>query len=275
MAWAPNSVTELADHLVAYARVPGFEITEEIWEQGCVLHAHVHERPHIVIIFEGELREHEVSGSRMMQSASIVYFPPGLCHAVEFRQKTTLLSIEIDEERAAMARELFGHAPPATFVSGAELFPLSLRIRAELQNRRRSSDVALEGLILEFMALASRLLDARSETRIAPWAHEARRLISEQYMNKLRLVDIAKTVGVPPVTLAEGFRRAFDCSVGEFIRRRRVERAVEMLVGSDIALGEIASAAGFCDQSHFVRVFKAHTGTTPSRYRRNHAQQGG
>lgn len=265
---------DIADHLVAYARVPGFEITEEIWEQGCVLHAHVHERPHMVVVFEGELREHEVSGSRLMDSASIVYFPPGLCHAVEFKQKTQLLSIEVDEERSTMVRELFGSAPPATFVSGAELFPLSLRIREELRNRRRSSDVALEGLILEFMALSSRLLDARSETRVAPGIHEARRLIGEQYMKKLRLVDIAKTVGVPPMSLADGFRRAFDCSVGDYIRRKRVERAVEMLVGSDTALGEIAIAAGFCDQSHFVRVFKAHTGMTPSRYRRNHAPSG-
>lgn len=159
--------------------------------------------------------------------------------------------------------------------SGAELFPLSLRIREELRNRRRSSDVVLEGLTLEFLALSSRLLEARSEPRVAPWLNEARRLIGEQYMKKLRLVDIAKSVGVAPMSLADGFRRAFDCSVGDYIRRQRVERAIEMLVANGTSLGEIALAAGFCDQSHFVRVFKAHTGMTPSRYRRNHTQPGG
>jgi AraC family transcriptional regulator len=262
---------ELADHLVAYARVPGFEITEEVWEQGCVLHAHVHERPHMVVVFEGEFREHEVTGSRMMDGTSIIYFPPGLCHAVEFKQRTTLLSIEIEGDRTSMAQELFGSVPPGSLIPGTELFPLSLRIRDELRNKRRSSDVVLEALCLEFMAMASRLLETRSSSRVAPWLHDARKLIGEQYTKKLRLVDIATALGVSPMSLADGFRRAFDCSVGDFIRRKRVEHAIEMLVGSDVALGEIAIDAGFCDQSHFVRVFKAQTGMTPSRYRRNHA----
>ncbi len=264
-------MTELADHLIAYARVPGFEITEEVWEQGCVLHAHVHERPHMVVVFEGEFREHEVTGSRLMDGASIVYFPPGLCHAVEFKQRTTLLSIEVEGERAATVKELFAAVAPGTLIPGNELFPLSLRIRDELRNKRRSSDVVLEALCLEFIALASRLLETRSMPRIAPWIQEARRLIGEQYMKKLRLTDIASTLGVSPMSLADGFRRAFDCSVGDYIRRKRVERAIEMLVETDTALGAIAIDAGFCDQSHFVRVFKAQTGMTPSRYRRNHA----
>jgi AraC-like DNA-binding protein len=94
-------------------------------------------------------------------------------------------------------------------------------------------------------------------------------------MDKLRLADLSRAVGVSPISLAEGFRRAFACSVGDYLRRKRVERAIEMLVGSDKSLGEIADGTGFCDQSHFVRVFKAQVGMTPSRYRRNHAPPAG
>ncbi|MBI2214194.1 MAG: helix-turn-helix transcriptional regulator [Acidobacteria bacterium] len=261
---------DLAEHLIAHARVPGFEISEEVWEQGWVLHAHVHERPHFVVIFEGECREHEVSGSRVMDRSSVMYFPAGLCHAVEFKRKTTLLSIEIDEERGPMAGALFGDATPATVVASGEIFPLALRIRDELHNRRSSTDVALEGLALELMATASRLLGSRPGPRAPEWAGEARKIIDERYMDKLRLTDLARALGVSAISLADGFRRAFDCSVGDYLRRKRVERAIEMLVGSSLSLGEIAIGTGFCDQSHFVRVFKAQTGMTPSRYRRNH-----
>ena len=262
---------DLAEHLVAHARVPGFELTEETWEQGCILHAHVHERPHFVVLFDGECREHQVSGSRIMDRGTVMYFPQGLCHAVEFKRRTTLLSIEIDEQRGSMADALFGDATPAMVIASGEIFPLAMRIREELRNRRRSTDVALEGLALEFMAMASRLLGSRPGPKVPAWATEARRIIDERYMDKLRLTDLARALGVSPISLAEGFRRAFDCSVGDYLRKKRVERAIEMLVGSDLSLGEIASGTGFCDQSHFVRVFKAQTGMTPSRYRRNHA----
>jgi len=268
-------VIEIAENLVAHARVPGFEITEEIWEQGCILHAHVHDRPHFVVIFDGECREHQVSGSRIMDRSTVMYFPPGLCHAVEFKRRTTLLSIEIEEQRGSMADALFGDATPATVVSSSEIFPLALRIRDELKNRHRSTDVALEGLALEFMAQASRLLGSRPGPRVPVWAVEARRMIDERYMDKLRLSDLARVLGVSPISLAEGFRRAFECSVGDYLRKKRVERAIEMLVGSDKSLGEIASGTGFCDQSHFVRVFKAQIGMTPSRYRRNHTPVAG
>ncbi|MFA6954474.1 MAG: AraC family transcriptional regulator [Thermoanaerobaculia bacterium] len=266
---------EIAENLVAHSRVPGFEITEEIWEQGCILHAHVHDRPHFVVIFEGECREHQVSGSRIMDRSTVMYFPPGLCHAVEFKRRTTLLSIEIEEQRGSMADALFGDATPATVVASSEIFPLALRIRDELKNRRRSTDVALEGLALEFMAQASRLLGSRPGPRVPVWAVEARRIIDERYMDKLRLSDLALSLGVSPISLAEGFRRAFDCSVGDYLRKKRVERAIEMLIGSDKSLGEIANGTGFCDQSHFVRVFKAQIGMTPSRYRRNHTPVAG
>lgn len=266
---------EIAENLIAHARVPGFEITEEVWEQGCILHAHVHERPHFVVIFDGECREHQVSGSRIMDRSSVMYFPPGLCHAVEFKRRTTLLSIEIEEQRSPMADALFGDATPAMLVSGAELFPLAMRIRDELKNGHRSTSVAVEGLALEFMAQASRILGARPGPRVPAWAVEARRIIDERYMDKLRLSDLAGALAVSPISLAEGFRRAFDCSVGDYLRKRRVESAIEMLVGSDKSLGEIANGTGFCDQSHFVRVFKAQTGMTPSRYRRNHTPTAG
>jgi AraC-like DNA-binding protein/quercetin dioxygenase-like cupin family protein len=268
-------VIEIAENLIGHARVPGFEITEEVWEQGCILHAHVHERPHFVVIFEGECREHEVSGSRVMDRSSVMYFPPGLCHAVEFKRRTTLLSIEIEEQRGPMADALFGDATPATLVASAEIFPLALRIRDELRNSHRSTDVALEGLALEFMALASRLLGSRPSPRVPHWAVKARSIIDERYMDKLRLGDLSRAVGVSSISLAEGFRRAFACSVGDYLRKKRVERAIEMLVGSDKSLGEIADGTGFCDQSHFVRVFKAQVGMTPSRYRRNHAPTAG
>jgi transcriptional regulator GlxA family with amidase domain len=67
------------------------------------------------------------------------------------------------------------------------------------------------------------------------------------------------------------FARAFKQSVGEtphnYLIRRRVERASELLSGTELSLSEIALAAGFADQSHCSRLFRQHVGMSPRQYR--------
>jgi transcriptional regulator GlxA family with amidase domain len=67
------------------------------------------------------------------------------------------------------------------------------------------------------------------------------------------------------------FGRAFKQSVGvtphNYLMRRRVELAMELLSGTDMRLSEIALAAGFADQSHFARRFRQHVGMSPRDYR--------
>jgi AraC family transcriptional regulator len=66
--------------------------------------------------------------------------------------------------------------------------------------------------------------------------------------------------------LAATFRRHYGCSLGEYLRRRRVATARELLTNPDLPLTEIAFAAGFSDQSHLTRTFKRFTGMTPLQY---------
>jgi AraC family transcriptional regulator len=52
-----------------------------------------------------------------------------------------------------------------------------------------------------------------------------------------------------------------------YVRHVRIEFARRELAASGAPLGDIAAAAGFCDQSHFSRLFKRYTGQTPAEYR--------
>jgi AraC family transcriptional regulator len=67
------------------------------------------------------------------------------------------------------------------------------------------------------------------------------------------------------------FVRVFKQSVGvtphDYLIRRRVERTMELLSGTDMPLSEIALAAGFADQSHCARRFRQHVGMSPRDYR--------
>jgi AraC family transcriptional regulator len=81
------------------------------------------------------------------------------------------------------------------------------------------------------------------------------------------LRHLAAAAGVHPVHFAAMFRRRFGCSLGDYARRRRVERARQLLADPDRCLAEVAAATGFSDQSHLTRSFKLATGMTPGRYR--------
>jgi AraC-like DNA-binding protein len=57
-------------------------------------------------------------------------------------------------------------------------------------------------------------------------------------------------------------------SVSEYIRRKRVEAAENMLRYSDYTLIEISQYLAFSSYSHFAGVFHAYTGLTPKEYRK-------
>jgi len=74
--------------------------------------------------------------------------------------------------------------------------------------------------------------------------------------------QIIKTCGFAGLQLIYGVRRVHRCTIGECIRRLRVERACRQLSSSDESLATIAANTGFSDQSHFSRTFKRLVGMT-------------
>src|SRR5690349_18796469 len=100
------------------------------------------------------------------------------------------------------------------------------------------------------------------------WVTEARDLLHDPGRVG-SLGELAEAVGVHPVTLARGFRKAYGCSVGAYLRRLRVARAAERLAETDNPLAGIALEAGFADQSHFSNLFRRETGVSPSAFRRS------
>ena len=78
---------------------------------------------------------------------------------------------------------------------------------------------------------------------------------------------LAGIAGVHPVHLSREFHKHFHMTIGEYIRKRRIEHASELLSNSELSMAEIASTCGFSDQSHFCALFKKHSGMTPAKFR--------
>jgi AraC-like DNA-binding protein len=77
----------------------------------------------------------------------------------------------------------------------------------------------------------------------------------------------AAHVGVSGNHLSRLFKAATGMTLMDYITRRRIEEAEEMLATDEAKIIEVAAAAGFQTLSQFNRAFKAHTGRTPKAFR--------
>ena len=81
--------------------------------------------------------------------------------------------------------------------------------------------------------------------------------------------DIASTIGLTRMHFAAQFRAATGLRPHEYMLRRRIERAQEMLLGTKMSVVDIALSVGFQTQSHFTAVFNRFVGQPPQAWRRS------
>ncbi|MDX1660168.1 MAG: AraC family transcriptional regulator [Gemmatimonadota bacterium] len=143
---------------------------------------------------------------------------------------------------------------------------LASRISAELRAPDPTTPIAAQGMALEMLALASRVDPDPDETP-APWVRRAKALLDQIFRQGPTIGELAAEVDVHPARLSRGFRRHYRCSIGEYVRGRRLRWAVEQIQRDAGSLAEIAQRAGYADQSHFTRAFKRSMGVPPGAYR--------
>jgi AraC-like DNA-binding protein len=80
------------------------------------------------------------------------------------------------------------------------------------------------------------------------------------------MADLEREFGMSRYAISRGFHRAFGVALHRFVILRRLERAMDMVRGGT-PLAEAAPVAGFADQSHLTRRFRAAHGMTPARWR--------
>ncbi|QIP16726.1 helix-turn-helix domain-containing protein [Spirosoma aureum] len=104
------------------------------------------------------------------------------------------------------------------------------------------------------------------------WVKELREMIQDQIDTNLSLSlkGLSENLSVNPAYLSREFSRYFDnLSFGEYIRKLRIEKSLQLLESTAYTLSEIAYLTGFSDQSHFNRIFKKQIGLNPSEYRKS------
>jgi AraC family transcriptional regulator len=254
--------------IVRRREVAGFILTERVYRRGLEIAEHRHEHAYLSLVLSGSYTERHGETTVDCFAGALRFLPAFAPHSNLFPEETRCLLVRV--ESATLPR-LEQYSPllrkPGAIHTMASAW-LAKRLYSEFsESEDGSSALALEGIVLEILAEGSRTSGGPTAVPMPRWLRRVHEFLEISYRDNLSLQEIASVGQVHPVHLAREFRRFFHCSIGEFLRRKRIRQACQMLAESNVSIAEIAQACGFSDQSHFSSAFKRQAGLTPGKFR--------
>ena len=260
-AWEP------AGEVLRQRTVGPFLVSENLYPKGLVLPKHTHRHAFFTFIIDGTFHERCGGNTMICRPGTLRFLPAGAAHENEFETEVRCLHIRADQSVVDRLEKQSPVPKHPVEISGMAATWLANRLYAEFAQQDTASTIAVEGLILEILAEAARSSGKADPVRIPRWLKQATDIVESRFLEPLSLTEIATEVGVHYVHLSRQFHRYNRCTIGDLIRRRRVQHASHLLAHSRTPLAEIALICGFSDQSHLSFMFKRYMGLSPLKFR--------
>lgn len=129
------------------------------------------------------------------------------------------------------------------------------------------SDKVIENCMSIIIMKMLRKTETGGESISKDWWEELVEYIDANLGESLTLSSLAKKSFYNPSYFSRIFKQRFGVSLTDYIGKRRVDMAVELLGNEDIPLDEIIRRCGFSDRSSFYHAFSKYKGRPPSDFR--------
>ena len=220
---------------------------------------HYHVNNHISYILQGGNREQRKNHEAQALPGNLLIYPSGLLHRnLNTAYPSKNINLEVDD------KFLRQHDLKFSMSSCIDLKFLVLKIYKECRINDNDSERSIKALVLnafEFFQEKHECISPRWVTLIAEVLHD-------RWNENVSLIELSQELKLHPVTISKSFPKHFHCTLGEYSRKIKIDKAISLINHSKGSLTEIALECGFFDQSHFIRTFKDVTGFTPKAYQR-------
>ncbi|MGC5700202.1 helix-turn-helix domain-containing protein [Pseudomonas sp. NFXW11] len=231
--------------------------------------AHSHEHPQLVFGLSGRL-DFEVEGhGDQVQQQSLMVVPSGARHICGSPQGSRCLVLDVPGEH--WLRESLGeHAEasrrlldqPGRLTLGSQ----QSRLVDWLANSPVDDPlIAEQGAVLLLASLNHKAGEPFAERRLPYAALNAH--IERHAAHPLQVADLARIAGLSSAHLHARFIAECATTPMDYVRRRRLHMALELLRGTTLAVGEIASRVGYSSQSAFAAAALREFGQSPRQLR--------
>lgn len=242
-------------------------ISEIVHKHGRSLPKHSHELAFFSLLLDGSYSESYGRKSFSYRPMTVWWHPSDICHKDEIgKTGGRFFSVEIQAKGLETLRE-YTKIPEDFYEQSTSLVWLACRLYHEFKNWQTCSELVAEGLTLEMLAHSARN-KVGLEKQPPNWLNLVVEKLNDEFIETPSTEELALEADVHPVHLAAVFRKFQNQTIGEYVQNLRIQYASELLLNKELPLCEIALSAGFSDQSHFTRIFKRFTGTTPGSFRK-------
>jgi AraC family transcriptional regulator len=261
-------VTETGGSTIRRRDIAGFSLSEGLYAAGVSLPRHCHADAYLTVVLSGNYIERYSDREFQWGEGAVHLLPAGEHHENHFLSAVRLLRVKIGPDVVQRLGKEHAHclAEPRE-IAGPLSKWLAHRMMREFMSQDDIAPLAMEGVLLEMLAESARSSGEIHSSSAPSWLRRVRESLEECYLQSPSLSSLAAIAGVHPVHLSREFHRHYLMTVGEYMRKRRIHHASELLTRSELSLAEIASTCGFSDQSHFCALFKKHSGVTPAKFR--------
>jgi AraC family transcriptional regulator len=160
------------------------------------------------------------------------------------------------------------HSPRGSLPAAASL--ILDEVRGALSHDLLAASVSATRLALllrESVVIPSR--PAPSKGGLASWQErKVRDYIDANIDSQILVADLADIVSLSAAHFCRAFKKSFCATPHNYIVRKRVERAQQLMRSTRNPLSQIALDCGFADQTHLSKLFRRLTGRTPNNWRR-------
>ena len=92
--------------------------------------------------------------------------------------------------------------------------------------------------------------------------------IDQHLKDELTLKDVAAHIHLNPSYFSVLFKEQANLNFSEYVTRRRIQRAKELVISTNLPINEIAEEVGYKTSKYFIKIFKENEDMTPSAYRK-------
>lgn len=224
---------------------------------------HCHENAHISFVLKGGRREQKKDTYECAPGRT-TFYNAGEPHRMIRMHDSVHINLELGQP-FLKKYQLTEQAVENIFRKTPDTALLMVNIYKELAYAGHCNDASVPILLLNFITQSQR---RRFDDQMPRWIHGVREYLHANWTENVSLTELSEAVNIHPVTISHYFPRYFASTLGAYMRKLKVEKALPLLNAADVSLTSVCYECGFFDQSHFTRVFKEHTGFLPSQYLR-------
>jgi len=246
-------------------KLPGLTFTRCFFAKEFNSDWHRHEHSHLTLCLKGNSIEKRKKQDIPCSPGMLLLYPSDLLHRnTDYVSNSESFSIEFENAWCGKFEINNQQNCRHNIIIDPLVKMKIIAVMREVSQPDAQSNLCLEATVLDIL---HSLAGSTTNTARPPWITSLYELLHDEHNTHWTLTSLSEKLNIHPVTISKCFPRFFNTTLGEYIRKIKTQQSLGDLARKSIPLEQIALKYGFADNAHFTRVFKKHTGLTPSAYR--------